>query len=88
MRSVIWIGLILALVLGLLLSAISCNTVYIPATPTPTPRLTPKPTPTPIPALTPTPTYGNRPVGEGIAQFLNDNHINSVLWEEWNIFDE
>jgi len=65
MRSAIWIALILVLVLGLLLSAISCNTVYTPVTPkltptptvtpTPTPTLTPTPTPTPKPILTPTP---------------------------------
>jgi predicted transglutaminase-like cysteine proteinase len=58
MRSAIWIALILVLVLGLLLSAISCNTVYTPVTPklTPTPTVTPTPTPTLTPTPTPTPT--------------------------------
>ena len=28
------------------------------------------------------------PEAKEIRDFLNDKHVNAVLWEEWNIFDE
>jgi hypothetical protein len=28
------------------------------------------------------------PEGKEVERFLNDKHVKSVLWEEWNIFDE
>lgn len=28
------------------------------------------------------------PEAKEISDFLNDKHVNAVLWEEWNLFDE
>ncbi len=53
----------------------------IPVVPVPTPPPTPTPTPAPTPA-------DSSSESQEIASFLQDDHINAVLSEEWNIFDE